>query len=114
MLWLSSDRMTIFLTNFAHRGINAFEENLSPTQCPKKMSYFIRLYPSKVGHFFGHRVYPAITLFWVLELEESARVVISAGRNYFSRPGGRNWQKLAETGLNRQKLAEIKNLNLMD
>ena len=42
------------------------------------------------------------------------RVVISAGRNYFSRPGGRNWQKLAETGLNRQKLAEIKNLNLMD
>ena len=36
------------------------------------------------------------------------RVVISAGRNYFSRPGGRNWQKLAETGLNRQKLAEIK------
>ena len=45
---------------------------------------------------------------------EVARVVISAGRNYFSRPGGRNWQKLAETGLNRQKLAEIKNLNLMD
>ena len=33
------------------------------------------------------------------------RVVISAGRNNNSRPGGRNWQKLAKTGLNRQKLA---------
>ena len=38
-----------------------------------------------------------------------SRVVISAGRNYNSRPGGKNWQKLAETGLNRQKLAEIQN-----
>ena len=41
------------------------------------------------------------------------RVVISAGRNNNFCPGGRNWQKLAETGLNRQKLAEIKNLKLM-
>ena len=52
---------------------------------------------------------------WVLSRDGCivARVVISAGRNYFYRPAGRNWLKLAETGLNRQKLAEIKNLKLM-
>ena len=49
----------------------------------------------------------------ILATNDKSRVVISAGRNYFYRPAGRNWLKLAETGLNQQKLAEIKNLKFM-